>query len=126
MAERRIMRWQDSANLLLGIWLFVSPWVLGFRSEIPDESWNFFVAGALTAVCAAVGLGLRSFWEEWVNLALGIWLILSPWILFFDRNSVATGVATVIGACITVLAIWTIGLRLSGADTAVPPRVRAH
>ena len=34
----RNARWQDVANLVLGAWLFISPWVLGFKTpESGDE-----------------------------------------------------------------------------------------
>lgn len=37
-------RWQHSANLVLGIWLFVSPWILQFMvNEL--GMWNAFVLG---------------------------------------------------------------------------------
>lgn len=120
----RSMRWQDWLSLVLGIWLFVSPWLLDFHSQIPAESWNFFAVGAAFAVFAAVGLGLRSHWEEWINLALGIWLILSPWVLFYNDNARASGDAMVIGAIVTVLSIWAIGVRNGGpADAAAPHRL---
>ena len=46
----RIQHWQDIASLLLGVWLLVSPFVLGFAgapgtrewcaSRDKDEHWN--------------------------------------------------------------------------------------
>ena len=28
-------RWQDQVILVLGIWLFISPWALGYASDSP-------------------------------------------------------------------------------------------
>ena len=29
-------------------------------------------------------------WEDWVNLVLGIWLCVSPWVLKFDSDQTVT------------------------------------
>ncbi len=108
-------RWQDWITLLLGIWLFVSPWAIGFHESIPDNSWNFYVVGAGFVVFAALGLASGWFWGEWINLALGIWLILAPWILFFNEHHAASAVSIGVGVIATVLSIWRIGQRRPAA-----------
>jgi len=49
-------RWQDVVNFVLGTWLFISPWVLGFSDAgvIATSAWLFgIIAGlALTAILA--------------------------------------------------------------------------
>ena len=37
-------RWQDQLTLLLGLWLFVSPWVFGYPADAP-QAINAYVAG---------------------------------------------------------------------------------
>ena len=47
--------WEDWTNLLLGIWLFVSPWVF----QLPNDSvvaWNAWIFGGIIAVIAAAAL----------------------------------------------------------------------
>jgi hypothetical protein len=111
MVSTRSRRWQDVINLLLGIWLFISPWVIGFRSSMPDNSWNFYVVGGGFILFALLGLATRWILGEWVNLALGIWLIVAPWILFFNEHHDASGVSIGVGAVATVLSIWMLGQR---------------
>ena len=41
-------------------------------------------------------------WEDWSSWALGIWLVLSPWILHFDQEPRALENAVAIGALILV------------------------
>ena len=101
-------RWQDWANLVLGIWLFVSPWVLGFYSNIPRDSWNFFLVGAALVVFAAFALNLRNLWEEWVNLALGVWMAISPWALNYSANAAARDDAVLVGVIVAVLSLWSL------------------
>ncbi len=41
-------------------------------------------------------------WEDWSSWALGIWLVLSPWALFFDQETRALENAIAVGALILV------------------------
>ena len=101
-------RWQDWVSLVLGIWLFVSPWLLGFYSSIPRDSWNFFIVGVAFIVFARFALNLRTLWEEWVNLALGVWMIISPWALSYSANAAARDDAVVVGLIVGLLSIWSL------------------
>ena len=101
-------RWQDWINLLLGIWLFFSPWILGFYSSIPGQSWNFFIIGVAFFVFALAAVNMRTLWEEWVNLVLGIWMIISPWVLRYSANATARDDAVVVGIVVAVLSIWAL------------------
>ncbi len=107
-ANPRIVRWQDWVTLVLGVWLFFSPWILGFYSEMPAASWNFFVIGVAFVVFAGYALNQRSLWEEWVNLVLGIWMIISPWVLLYSGNSTARDNAIIVGLIVAVVSIWTL------------------
>jgi hypothetical protein len=42
--------WQPWANLLLAIWVFIAPWVLGFANTTP--AWDHWVCGVLFALLA--------------------------------------------------------------------------
>lgn len=44
-------------------------------------------------------------WEDWTSWALGIWLLLSPWALFFDQERIALENALAVGALIIVAEI---------------------
>ena len=101
-------RWQDWVTLVLGIWLFFSPWIVGFYQHMPEASWNFFALGVALVVFAAFGLNLRSLWEEWVNLVLGIWLIISPWVLRFADQGHARNDAVIVGVIVAAMAIWAL------------------
>ena len=43
--------WEEWTNVVLGIWLFVSPWALGFSSSAL-LMWNAVIVGALIVVLA--------------------------------------------------------------------------
>lgn len=98
-------QWQDIINLILGIWLFVSPWVLGY-STAGTAAWNAWIIGVVVFVLSATSLAAFRQWEEWINVVLGIWLIVSPWVLTFStlRNAAANQV--IVGIIVGLLALW--------------------
>ncbi len=104
-SEKTVAQWLDSGNLLLGAWLFVSPWVLGFAAE-PAAAWNAYIAGGVIAVLAVAALYAFQSWEEWVNVLLAIWLVVSPWVLGFSTLTPATGNALAVGVLVLAFALW--------------------
>ena len=77
LTEKLKDQWKDVGNLLLGVWLAVSPWALSYASEA-TPAWNAHTVGVIIAVSALAALFAFQQWEEWVNIALGAWLIASP------------------------------------------------
>jgi hypothetical protein len=100
------------ANVALGIWLMVSPWVLGYGDG--DPWWNPIVAGIVVASCAAgrlVGAVTEAALSR-VNFLAGLWLVLSAFWLPPNAESAVSN-ATV-GVLVTLLAL----LSLSAARAA--------
>src|SRR5262249_29577545 len=99
-------QWQDWCSWGLGIWLLLSPWALFFDQERPAME-NAVVVGTLILVAEVVELSIFRDWEEWINVVLGAWLVISPWAL-----KIASGVATwnflAVGALVVVLAVYEI------------------
>ncbi|MBI2291685.1 MAG: SPW repeat protein [Betaproteobacteria bacterium] len=48
-------RWQDWVNMLLGLWLFVSPWPLQYASH-EAAAWNAYGLGTAIVAFAAVAI----------------------------------------------------------------------
>jgi hypothetical protein len=92
-------RWQDAANVVLAIWLFISPWVLQFGSGtstaqpaagsaavnvVSNAAWNAWVLAVIVFLFALSAMGRRFVrGQEWVNLILGAWIFAAPWALGF-------------------------------------------
>jgi hypothetical protein len=91
------MRWQDAVMLVLGLWLIASPFFLSYTDLAGIAALNSYIFGAAIALLAIVALAKPGMWEEWVNLALGVWLIVSPVILGFSHDTVASVNHFVIG-----------------------------
>lgn len=99
-------RWQDAGNLLLGLWLFISPWALGYATDVTVAANNAYFLGAAIVVFAAVAVYMPRVWEEWINMAFGLWLIVSPWVLGFASHRDVTINAVVVGLLVGALATW--------------------
>jgi hypothetical protein len=67
--------WEDWATLLIGLWLFASPWILKVDNAAAAE--NFLLVGALVIIFELVTFYTLRVWEEWINIVLGSWLIVS-------------------------------------------------
>ena len=76
---------QDWVDLVLAICLFISPWVVGFVADI-TPAWNAWIVGVVLGALTIAALSVFAEWEEWVNLVLGLWLIVSPWLLWIRRR----------------------------------------
>jgi hypothetical protein len=91
----------DVLNLILGGFLFASPWIFGFASGVQTQ--NAVISGIVIAVLSIAALAAFAQWEEWLNLAVGLWVLVSPWILGF-ANTTAMMVCVVVGAIVAVIA----------------------
>jgi hypothetical protein len=98
----------DVGNLILGGILFFSPWMLKFPAGA--ESRNAAIAGLVIVVLSVAALTAFAVWEEWLNLIVGLWLVISPWVLKF-QGTTAMRADVVIGIIVAALAaaeIWVI------------------
>ena len=55
----------DVANLILGVFLVLSPWLLHFAPGV--ESWNAWAGGGVIAVLSIAALSAFAEWEEWLG-----------------------------------------------------------
>src|SRR5262249_704546 len=108
MLKRRREAVFDVYNLVVGAFLFLSPWLLGFTVE--NARLDIWAVGAAIVVLSLAAIMLFAEWEEWLNLLLALWLIASPWILGFAHTRAmhwAIGLGTV-SLFLTALEIWVI------------------
>ena len=104
---RQLKHWQDPVNALLGVWLVLSPWALGFQGNAMAMS-NAVVIGAVLVAVAVGAILVPRAWEEWTEGALGLWLVVSPWILGFSMIRDAMLSTTITGLSVILLAAWTL------------------
>lgn len=100
----------DVLQLVMAAWLVISPVLLGYWSE-RAPTLTVVVVGAIFGFTAQMSIARPAKWLEYANLVLSIFLILSPYIIGFSENTVAT-VNTIIGGLVLgVLAIRGIVLQ---------------
>ena len=102
-------RWQDWVSLVLGVLLFISPWVFS-TSTNGSSSWNAWIVGVIGVILALWALAFLSTATiaEWISLILGVWLFISPWVLGFAALSSAAWTAWIIGILFVVVNGWTL------------------
>ena len=106
MSEWSNAKFCDVANLILGAILLASPWIFGFPRGAASQ--NAVICGIVIVAISLAALAAFAVWEEWLNLIVGLWVLVSPWVLGF-AGTTATRVHFVIGIIVAVLAaleIW--------------------
>jgi hypothetical protein len=92
----------DVVNLALGAVLFFSPWL--FDLSTAGAQWQTAsIIGVIIAVLSIAALAAFAVWEEWLNLAAGLVLMVSPWLLGF-QDSQAMTIDVVIGISVAFMA----------------------
>ncbi|HJT60392.1 MAG TPA: SPW repeat protein [Burkholderiales bacterium] len=102
-------KWEDWASFVLGLWLAVSPWIAGY-AEHELATGHAIVVGLVLALgshfeCVACD----ELPMEWLNLAVGVWLVSAPFTLEFgSRVAMANSIA--VGAFVALLAASALSL----------------
>jgi hypothetical protein len=98
----------DVLNLLLGAFLVASPWLFGFAAGA--ETQNAVICGIIIVALSLAAFAAFAEWEEWLNLIVGLWVFVSPWVLgFAGSNTRAMGIHLVVGAIVALVAaieVW--------------------
>jgi hypothetical protein len=81
-SNRAEASWTSSFNVVAGIWLIISPFVLLYANSTAQI--NEIVVGAvitLFGIIRALVPGAGTTWLSWLNALWGIWLIVASFIL---------------------------------------------
>lgn len=106
-------------NVLAGIWLIISPFILNYAGA--DAMWNPIVFGAIVGVLALIRAGgaYRAEWLSWINMAIGVWLFISAfWLAHSARASWNVGI---MGIVVFILGAWSAAATDAGR-AALPRR----
>lgn len=67
-------------NLLVGIWLLISPAALTLARPLVSNNVAFGILAIIVAVWSLVVVA-ENHAPAWINFAFGIWVIIAPWAL---------------------------------------------
>jgi hypothetical protein len=91
------------AMFLAGIWLILSPFLLGYGDGATNNS---VITGIVIAAVSTVQLnGMRRGWAGWLMAAAGLWLVIAPFALGFTEPSVLWN-ELIVGLIVAGLSIW--------------------
>ena len=106
---KRNLMFMDWVNLVLAVLLIISPWVLAYPAGA--ASYNAVIAGLIIGLVAIGALVAFNQWEEWVNLVVGVWVFIAPFLLGFAGAASAMWAHVIIGLVVAVLAaveLWSV------------------
>ena len=96
-------KWQDWTSFALGLWLAMSPWLLGYSHHEAATANAAFIGLAL-ALSSHFEVSFDSLSAEWINVSAGAWLLCAPFVLGYGNSPGATANSIAVGACAMVLA----------------------
>ena len=105
----------DGGLMLAGLYLALSPWIVGFSTFEGDLAINNLICGAVVVALAAgftAAYG-RTHGLTWVPVVIGVWAFVAPWVILGAHPSggaIANNI--VIGVIITALGLMA--MRLMG------------
>ena len=97
--------WEDWVGMLLGVLIGFSPWLAEQQGDLA-VNWNAVLVGALVLVLAQLEYVSLQRWEEVGEIALGLWLIGSPFTFGYAEAGPLRYWHFVLGAIIALIATW--------------------
>lgn len=103
----------ECLSLLAGLYLAVSPWVVGFNTTAPQLTAINLITGA-ALVLVALGYGHayeRMHSMSWAAALIGVWTIIAPWCVVGGTFGTRAQVSNIIaGGVVVLMALATMGL----------------
>lgn len=91
-------------NFFVGLWVLLSPFVLGF-AMFESLVWNNVIVGiAIMAIAASRAWGRRNPGLAWINFILGLWLIISAFVFDTQMNATVVWNQVISGAVVSIVA----------------------
>ena len=109
------MKWGSWLNLLVGIWLLISPAAMHLGGIAMNNNIAFGILAIIVAIWSMIVLP-QNHAPAWVNFAFGIWLFISPWALGFAAGVDALWNSLICGVLLVVFSI----VRMSSPRLVAP------
>ncbi|GLY80264.1 hypothetical protein Airi01_085310 [Actinoallomurus iriomotensis] len=123
-AERPTAQAVDGLTFLSGLYLAMSPWIVGFggRTTLTINNLISGIAVALLAVAFVSAYG-RTHGVTWVVPLIGVWTIIAPWVVSGHPATTATICSNVVvGALIVIFGALAAGVGLASRRTTMGER----
>lgn len=96
--------WEDLISMLIGVLIMISPWM----ANAVDSQFvvmNAIIVGALVLSLAQMEMIVLRASEEWFELACGLWLTASPFVLGYASSGELRYWHFVLGTLVVLLAV---------------------
>ena len=115
------MAWPSLVNVLLGSWLSVSPWPLGWSNRPAASSSILFGLIVIMLAFASVAVPrYRGF--AILNALAGLWVFASPWILGFADGHALMWNSVFVGGFVVLFSLARAAVPVPvGPDDLEPP-----
>ncbi|MGI9508601.1 MAG: SPW repeat protein [Geminicoccaceae bacterium] len=104
-ASMMSVRWRDWITLALAACLFVSPWLQSYVGA-KDPAWNAWIIGAAVGAVSIWAIVRFAGWHDWANGILGLWLVVTPWVLGYGQMTSIVWTHVILGLLIIAAAAW--------------------
>jgi predicted Kef-type K+ transport protein len=127
VAIRQVLKthrtWEDGVGLLLGLTIGLSPWLYD-EPAVPAVLLNSALVGLAVLMLAQLELLRLRRWEETAQLACGLWLCASPFVLDYDHQHHLRLWHWVLGGIVSLLAVFELWQDWNRTDLTGPPDAR--
>ncbi len=103
--KETIISWTSAINMVGGIWLFLSAWMV--PAQMTASRANDLLFGVVIFVLSVIRNSVRSRTglASWLSAAAGIWVAIAPFAMRYELtgqrlNSIAVGVAVAVLAAV--------------------------
>lgn len=101
-------------NVIAGIWLIIAPFILNYNAT--GNVWQEVVFGIIVGILGLVRLGAPNVvWPSWLNLIIGLWLIVAPWVIP-STTIAARWNEVVVGIIVAILAFSSGAISLQSGE----------
>ena len=110
----------DVYNLVAAAVLLAAPWLFSLTNG--SARLDFRLSAAAIVAMSLAAMFAYANWEEWINALVGLWLIVSPWVLGFAHVR-AMHFSVGIGIVVTFMALlelWLVYDRHSAHQVPTP------
>lgn len=85
--RRAYVAWTSGIDALVGVWLVIAPWVLGY-GDVTSAMWTSVSAGTTIMLVALLRIMNpdQTVPLGWVNVLLGGWLIAAPFVIPYEAG----------------------------------------
>ncbi|GAB7110833.1 SPW repeat protein [Streptomyces phaeofaciens JCM 4814] len=107
----------DGPVFLLGLYCAVSPWILHYTTSQPDLVTHNLIVGIAIGLLALgfTAAPARMYGLSWAMCALGVWMIIAPWIVgdspdagVVVNNIIIGALALILGAMCALTAVRSV------------------